>query len=239
MLGKNIARKFVTLTTLATLLCVSSMIALAGPLVAGAEITVTGQVTVNGQTAVSNSTITSGSSITTAKGSSAVVSLGKLGRVEVQEDTTMSLNFTDSSIIAMLDSGKVRVSTPVGVASTVTTKNATFMGDSAQADNFLVEAECSHSHIDTTSGSATMREGANDKQVSAGTSATAGNLVQTGCKPCMRPGSGTPPAFAGWPWLILVAGAGALTAVLLTGGNDGSGGNGTVVSPLRPQGSVN
>lgn len=235
MLGKNIARKFVTLTTLATLLCVSSMIALAGPLVAGAEIAVTGQVTVNGQTAVSNSTITSGSSITTAKGSSAVVSLGKLGRVEVQEDTTMTLNFTDSSIIAMLDSGKVRVSTPAGVASTVTTKNATFMGDSAQADNFLVEAECSHSHIDTTSGSATMREGANDKQVSAGTSATAGNLVQTGCKPCMRPGSGTPPAFAGYPLLILAAAGAAGIGIWLAsrGENDGIGGGGSVVSPTR------
>ena len=234
MLGKNIARKFVTLTTLATLLCVSSMIALAGPLVAGAEITVTGQVTVNGQAAVSNSTITSGSSITTAKGSSAVVSLGKLGRVEVQEDTTMTLNFTDNSIIAMLSDGKTRIANAAGVAATVTTKHATTIADSSQANNFFVQTACANTWVDTTSGNVTMREGASDKQVAAGASAMAGTMGQTGCKPCMRPGSGTPPAFAGYPWLIaLAAGAAGLGIYFGTRGNDGIGGGVTVVSPTR------
>ncbi len=234
MLGKNIARKFVTLTTLATLLCVSSMIALAGPLVAGAEITVTGQVTVNGQTAVSNSTITSGSSITTAKGSSAVVSLGKLGRVEVQEESTMTLNFTDSSIIAMLDSGKVRISNSAGTATTVTTKHATAISDSSQSNNFSVQTACANTWVDTTSGLVTMREGSSDKQVAAGASAMAGTMGQTGCKPCMRPGSGTPPAFAGYPWLILAAaGAAGLGIYFGTRGEDGIGGGVVVVSPVR------
>ncbi|MEQ1923122.1 MAG: hypothetical protein ABL952_11510 [Pyrinomonadaceae bacterium] len=211
------------------------MIALAGPLVAGGDITVTGQVTVNGQTAVSNSTITSGSSISTAKGSSAVVSLGKLGRVEVQEETTVTLNFTDSSIIGMLDSGKVRFSTMAGVAATVTTKHATSIADSSQANNFFVQTACANTWVDTTSGVVTMREGASDKQVAAGASAMAGTMGQAGCKPCMRPGSGTPPAFAGYPWLIALAAAAAGVGIWAgtRGGNDGLGGSGTVVSPTR------
>ena len=235
MLGKNIFRKLVTLTTLATVWCVYSMVALA----AGgdtAEISVTGQVTVNGQPAVSNSTITSGASITTAKGSSAVVSLGKLGRVEIQEDSSMTLRFSDSGIIAMLDTGKVRVSASAGVASTVTTKNATFMGDASQADNYLVEAECSHSHIDTASGSVIMREGSSDKQVAAGSTAVAGNLVQTGCKPCLRPNSTPGPAIGGWLGLLALAAGGAATAIFLGGrekDGDGGGGGVIVVSPSR------
>ncbi len=235
MLGKNIARKLVTLTTLATLICVSSMIALAGPLVAGGDITVTGQVTVNGATAVSNSTIISGSTITTAKGSSAVVSLGNLGRIEILEETTVTLDFSDSGIIAMLSSGKVRLSTTTGHAATVTTKHATAIADSSQANNFFVQTACANTWVDTVSGLVIMREGANDKQVAAGASEMAGTMGQAGCKICMRPGSGTPPAFAGYPWLIALAGvAGGIGIWLGTrDGNPGQGGGVTVVSPTR------
>jgi len=235
MLGKHIARKLVTLTTLATIICVYSMVALAGPLDTTGEITVTGQVTVNGASAVSGATILSDATVTTAKGSSAVVSLGKLGRVEVQEDTTLKLSFSDGGIIVMLDSGRVRISSSSNIASTVTTKNATFMGDPSQPDNYLVEAECSHSHIDTMTGLVTMREGASDKQIAAGSTAVAGNLNQTGCKPCMRPGSTPPPAYAGYPWLLLLGAAGAGIAIWLGTKDDDNdaGGTAVVVSPIR------
>jgi hypothetical protein len=235
MLGKNLVRKSVTCFTAAAVWCVYSMVAFALPVDVTGEITVTGQVRVNGQPAVSNATILSGAVINTAAGSSAVVSLGKLGRVEVQPDTTTTLRFSDSGIIAMVDQGRVRVSTPSGVNATVTTKNATFIADTAQANNFLVEAECSHTHIDTTTGSVTMREGSSEKQVAAGSTAVAGNLTQTGCQPCYRPGSVQGPALAGSPWLILLAAGAAAAAIwLATRGDDNDfGGGGTVVSPIR------
>jgi len=235
MLGKNIVRKSVTTMTLVAVWCVYSMVAFALPKDVSGEISVSGQVTVNGQPAVSNSTILSGAVISTAQGSSAIVSLGSLGRVEIQEGTSVTLRFSESGIVAMVDTGRVRVSTSAGVASTVTTKNATFVGEVAQANNYLVEAECSHSHVDTTSGVVTMREGSNDKQVVAGTTATAGNLAQTGCAPCLRPGSTPGPAIAGWPWLILLA-AGAAAAGIYFGTRDRDrnfGGGAIVVSPVR------
>jgi hypothetical protein len=235
MLGKNILRKSVTTATMVAVWCVYSMVAFALPKDVSGEITVTGSVTVNGQAVVSNSTILSGAVINAAKGSSAVVSLGKLGRVEVQEETTVTLRFSDSGIIASLDLGRLRVSNSSGVATTVTTKTATFLGDAGQANNFIVEAECSHSHVDTSAGIVTMREGSSDKQVVAGTTATAGNLVQTGCKPCLRPDSAPGPAVGNWPWLLLLAGGAAAVGIFLGTRKDDNdfGGGGTVVSPVR------
>lgn len=235
MLGKNNFRKFITTVTVAAVWCVYSSVAFAVAKDMAGEITVTGQVTVNGQAAVSNSTVISGSTIVTGADSTAVVSLGKTGRIEVLANSSLTLTFSETSIIATLSEGKYRVSNAAGVVTTLATKNATIMADAAQADSFMVEVECSHTHVDTTTGSVTMREGSSDKQVAAGSSATAGNVEQTGCKPCLRPGSAPKIALAGWPWLILVAAGVAGAAVIFgTTKSDTTLGGGTIiVSPTR------
>jgi hypothetical protein len=235
MLGKNISRKFITSFTVAAVWCVYSMVALAVPVDQAGEITVTGQVTVNGQPAVSNSTILTGAVIETGANSSAVVSLGKLGRVEVLADSKFTLNFSSNGITGMLDEGKTRVSSSSGVAASVTTKDMTAIADSSQANNFLVEVECSHSHLDTTTGVVTMRTGSTDKQVAAGSTSVAGNLTQAGCKPCMRPNSAPEVATVGLPWLILLAAGAAGVAIWLgTGhGNTNTNGGVVVISPTR------
>jgi hypothetical protein len=86
------------------------------------SLTVVGQVKVNGQPAATGDIVASGSTVETAKGSSAVVSLGKLGRVEALPETRMKLRWDDSSISILLDTGSVRVATGPGVSATVTTK---------------------------------------------------------------------------------------------------------------------
>ena len=233
MLVKNCFSKLVASFTAVAVLCVSTSFALAGTKDVTGEITVTGQVTVNGQSAVSNATIISGSTVVTGANSSAVISLGKIGRVEVLADSNITLNFSDDSIVAVLSAGKAKVANAAGVATTVTTKDTTVMADAGQADNFLVEVECSHTHVDAVAGMVTMREGTSDKQIAAGTSASAGNLAQTGCKPCLRPNSAPPVPIGGWPWLILIA-AGVAGAAIFFGGNDNDGGGGTIiVSPTR------
>lgn len=234
MLGKNCIRKFISSLTAVAVLCAYSTVALAATKDVTGEITVTGNVTVNGQNAVSNSTIISGSTIVTGADSSAVVSLGKTGRIEVLADSNLTLNFSDNSIVGILSSGKARVANAAGVATTITTKDATVIADAGQADNFLVEVECSHTHVDTTTGLVTMREGSNDQQVAAGTSATAGNLSQTGCQPCLRPNSAPPVRFGGPWWLLLVAAGVAGAAILIGGNNETTTGGGTIiVSPTR------
>lgn len=59
---------------------------------------VKGTVKVNGQPAATGDIVASGSTVETAKGSSAVVSLGKLGRVEVHETSTAKLEFDLASV---------------------------------------------------------------------------------------------------------------------------------------------
>jgi hypothetical protein len=82
-------------------------------------LTVTGMVKVNGQPAATGDIVASGSDVEPAKGSSAVVSLGKLGRVEALPETRMKLRYDDSSISILLDAGSVRLQTGPGVSATI------------------------------------------------------------------------------------------------------------------------
>lgn len=234
MLVKNYFRRLITSFTALAVLCAYSTVALAASKNLTGEITVTGQVTVNGQTAVSSATIVSGSTIVTGADSTAVISLGKTGRIEVLADSNLILNFSDNSIVGILSAGKTRASNAPGVATTITTKDATVIADAGQSDNFSVEVECSHTHVDATAGLVTMREGSMDKQIAAGTSATAGNLSQTGCQPCLRPNSAPPVAFGGPIWLIVAAAAIVGVAIFVGGKTDTNiGGGAIIVSPSR------
>jgi hypothetical protein len=85
-------------------------------------LTVTGMVKVNGQPAATGDIVASGSTVETAKGSSAVVSLGKLGRVEALPETRMKLRYDARSISILIDAGSVRVSTGEGVTANIKIK---------------------------------------------------------------------------------------------------------------------
>lgn len=246
MLGTNIIRKSITFLTALAVWSAFSMAVIAAPYDIMGEITVNGQVTVNGQAVVSNSTLTSGGTVVTGANSSAIVNLGKNGRVEILSDSTMTLKFTENSIIGMLMSGKIRVSNAAGVATSITTKNSTVVADSGQSNTFGIdvgcadEARCTQTFVETTTGLVYLRSGSTDKQVAAGTDATFGNPSQTGCKPCLRPGSAAPVVTAGLGAgaiaAILLAAAGVVGAALLLGNNGSEtelGGGAVIISPSR------
>lgn len=238
MLGKNIIHKTTTLLLAVTIFCAYSMVALASAKDMTGEITVSGSVTVNGQSVASGSTIVSGSIIVTAANSTATINLGKVGRIEIPAGSNLTLKFTETSITGILSEGKVRVNNNAGIATTITTKDGIAMADAGQANNFTVEVECSHSHVDTISGLVTLRIGTSDKQVAAGTDAVAGNLTQTGCKPCYKanPNPGVfPVASHSWLAPLLIAAAGGGVAAFLLSNNDSGdiGGSVPVVSATR------
>jgi hypothetical protein len=211
MLGKNLIRKSLTLLSAVAVWSAFSMSVIAAPNDVMGDITVSGQVSVNGQSAVSGTTVTTGSTITAGTNSSAIINLGKNGRVEVLSDTSLTLKFNNNSIVGMLSAGKVRISNAAGVATSVTTKNATVVADTGQANTFAVdvgcsdETRCTQTYVETTVGLVSLRSGSTDKQVAAGTDATYGNPQQTGCKPCLRPGAGAPVPTAGISLVPIIA----------------------------------
>ena len=83
------------------------------------QLTVVGMAKVNGRPAATGDIVASGSTVETAKGSSAVVSLGKLGRIEATAETKMVLRYGDANISILLERGIVKVSTGEGVTATI------------------------------------------------------------------------------------------------------------------------
>jgi formylmethanofuran dehydrogenase subunit C len=174
MINKTWSRKFLAMSVAAAVLSVSSMLTLASPGARTGELSVSGDVTVNGQKAISGGTIFSDSVIVTARDSSAIVSLGKLGRVELMANTSVKLNFSDKSISGLLDSGRARVSTPAGVSVNLTTKDGSVMVDGSQATSFTANLENGNTMVNTDAGLAELRSGTTVTKIAAGESGVAG-----------------------------------------------------------------
>jgi hypothetical protein len=98
------------------------MVALAGTERIAGELLISGKnssVKVNGETAQSGRSIFSASTISTPENTSAIINLGKLGKLELAPNTTANISFTDKGINGDLLSGKITV---LGATNTVNIK---------------------------------------------------------------------------------------------------------------------
>lgn len=237
MISRNLSRKTITLALALTVWSTYSMATLAaqGQKAQSGDLSVVGDVTVNGASAISGATVFSDSTVTTAKGSSAVVSLGKLGRVEVLPESSLKLSFNETGITAMLDSGRARFSTSSGTGANVTTKDAMAVADNNQPNVFLVDVECGNTQVSTQSGRVELRSGNTVKQVAAGSQDSAGQATPgTRCTRLQMPdmegiGGGALAA------LLLATGGAILAAFLASRENDDFqfGDDVIVISPAR------
>ena len=235
MISSIRSRKLITLALAVTVWSVYSMIALAGQGQKAGDLSVVGDVTVNGTSAISGATVFTDSTVSTAKGSSAVVSLGKLGRVEVLPESSLKLSFNESGVSVMLDAGRVRLSTSSGTSASVTTKDGNAVADNSQPNVFLVDVECGNTVVSTQSGRVELRAGDKVKQIAAGSQDTAGTAQPgTRCTRLTMPdmegiGGGALAA-------LLLAAGGAIAAAFLAANSDDEfnfGGNPIVISPSR------
>jgi hypothetical protein len=238
MISRSWSRKSIAVCLAVAVLSVYSMVVLASPgQRPSGELSVSGQVTLNGQSAISGATIFSDSVVTTGAKSSAVVSLGKLGRVEILPESSVKLAFTDNSFTAQLDAGRVRVSSSAGVAASVTTRDAVVLADNAQADIFTVDIDCGNTVLKTQTGVAVLRGSGVDSSVAAGSSASAGQAAPgTRCTPIeTAPPFGT--LSGGALAALLLAAGGAAVAVFVAAGDNNDlnsdGGTAVVVSPTK------
>lgn len=238
MISRNWSRNSIAFAVAIAVLSVYSMVALAKPgeQKNSGELSVNGQVTVNGQAAISGATVFSDSVIATAANSSAVVSLGKLGRVELLPNTTVRLSFGNGNISASLDSGRLQVATSAGTAAVVTTKDGAAVADASQAANFMVDVECGDTRVNSQAGLVDLRAGSKTVHIAAGTTETAGT-PQPGTR-CTRLAAPAMHGLSGGALAaLLLAAGGAVAAAILAGRSDSNdlnfGGGVTVISPTR------
>ncbi len=238
MISRTWSRKSIAFCIAVAVLSVYSMVALASPGQKGpsGELSVSGQVTVNGQAAISGATVFSDNVIATAANSSATISLGKLGRVELLPNTAVKLSFSDANISGSLEAGRVQVSTLAGTSAIVTTKDAAAVSDARQAATFMVDVECGNTIVASQGGLVDLRAGGNTKAVAAGTSESAGT-AQPGSR-CTRltKNDSFGKLSGGALAALLLAAGGAVAAAFIaaTHNNDlNFGGSVTVVSPTK------
>lgn len=180
MFGKDRIHQLITTLTTVSVMLVYSAVSLSAPRSLKGEIQVLGQVIVNDQLAVSGSTIVSGSNIKTDPNSSAIISLGNIGKVELFPGTSTNLKFTDGNIALDLVSGKARIMNSAKIGVKVVTSNATVLADTNRSNSFLVDvgclgkANCMQTYVKTALGLVTLRDANTVKKVAAGTDARLG-----------------------------------------------------------------
>jgi ferric-dicitrate binding protein FerR (iron transport regulator) len=141
---------------------------------ASGDLSVVGEVSVNGVKGENGNLVLPDSRVHTAKGSSAVVSLGKLGRVEATEGTTMFLTFDEESIDIKLSSGAVVVETLDGILATVSTREAQIVSDTGTPSLFTVDVECGNTIVSVDTGYVRLRDGDRETLIGAGTQFSVG-----------------------------------------------------------------
>lgn len=104
-------RKALSMCLTVAIIATYSMVAFAGTEKVAGELLVSGKnvVTVNGEAAQNGRSIFSSSTIATPADASAIINLGKIGKIELAPDTTLSLSFSEKGISGDLISGRVTV----------------------------------------------------------------------------------------------------------------------------------
>jgi hypothetical protein len=234
MISRTWSRKSIAFCLAVAVLSVYSMVVLATPGQTGpsGELSVSGQVTVNGQSAISGATVFSDSTITTAPNSSATISLGKLGRVELLPGSSLKLSFSDSGLTGMLEAGRVRVSN--STMASISTKDGAAVADSAAV--FTVDVECGNTKVATQSGNVVLRGGGAERQIAAGSDASMGQEAP-GTRCTRLRTEGMRGIGGGALAALLLAAGGAIAAAIIAGTSENNdidiGGGTTVISPTK------
>jgi hypothetical protein len=176
MISNTLIRKFVSAWVAVAILMVYSIVITATPTVRTGGLSVVGEVTVDGQKVTSGGTFFSDSTIVTASDSIAVLSLGRLGRVELLPNSSLNLTLADNVITGTMYSGRGRVSTPAGVAVKIATKDGDVSVDGSQATSFNVNTENVSTILGTETGLAELKSGTVVNAVPAGENGVAGAL---------------------------------------------------------------
>ena len=128
MNSKTLIRKALSLCLMVAIYATYSMVALASTERIAGELLISGKnssVKVNGETAQSGRSIFTASTISTPANTSAIINLGKLGKLELAPNTTANISFTEKGINGDLLSGKITVLGTTDAVNIKTTEGKT------------------------------------------------------------------------------------------------------------------
>ena len=145
--GSLLLRNLTGFGLVVALILTSSMVSLASGGALSGEITVSGQrvdgsapaVSLNGENVLSGRTFFNSAVISTPETSSATINLGKLGRVSMSPNTSLSLTLADNSISGDLTSGSVQVFNAEGVAVNIRGNEDIVTNDASKAGDLSVD----------------------------------------------------------------------------------------------------
>jgi hypothetical protein len=112
MNSKTLIRKALSFCLMVAIYATYSMVTLASTEKIAGELLISGKnssVKVNGETAQSGRSVFTASTISTPENTSAIINLGKLGKLELAPNTTANISFTEKGINGDLLSGKITV----------------------------------------------------------------------------------------------------------------------------------
>ncbi len=102
------------------------------------ELSAYGEVNINGDPSATGTALFSGSVVATGSNSTAVISLGELGRIELLPITKLKLEFGENAITCELTAGTARMSAAKGVTVTLSTKDGLVSSDPRELSMFAV-----------------------------------------------------------------------------------------------------
>jgi hypothetical protein len=107
------------------------------------QLTVVGSVTINDKRALNGTSVFNNSRIKVAcaKGNSAIVSLGRMGRVELSPGAQLVLRFSEGLISGDLVEGNVMVNAPSGVKVSINTQDGVTASDGKEASVLPVKSQ--------------------------------------------------------------------------------------------------
>jgi hypothetical protein len=168
--GRSLYTRLVVFTCLVSLMGVHQILgfALSNAGVASAEILVSGPsdngekpfVMVNGDRAFTGRTFFSNGTVATTESSSATISLGRLGRIELAPSTSLTLSFSEGRISGTLSKGQINVSNVDGVAVTIATPNDSVKNEGSSASHFAVNVTDQRTGVSVKKGTVSYDNGA-------------------------------------------------------------------------------
>ncbi|MFN0121216.1 MAG: hypothetical protein ACKV2V_12020 [Blastocatellia bacterium] len=181
------------------------------------ELSVNGTVTINGVRAMNGDTVTENTVLVTDCKASALISIGRQGRMELAGGTDLTIAMNNAGVGGTLRSGRMTVSAPLGVAISVMTPDGSVTTDGREAAVIVIDRTLGNTKVRSQRSDAKIVAGNKVEYVAAGQEAAVGTQNPgsgTRCTPVMAAGGApsTVPVLGGLGGGL---GAGALTTLVI------------------------